>query len=281
MVVYNFPPSSVKEKLQAHLSQLSKIYVIDNSDIRADSLQINNICREFEDCVYIGLNGNRGIAEALNIGCNAANNDGYSWVLTLDQDSTLPDAMLINYLTYINQLGNEDLKKIGMLTCRMSTWIEPYRKLIEDVNLCWTSGSLMNLQVFKEVDGFESKLFIDGVDFDICAKIILKGYRIIRMNNIVLDHQLGNTKVIKLFGRKVCYVTNHAPIRRYYMTRNNLYLNDKYGDKIKELKINSLSKIVKFTKIILFEKDKIRKIRAIREGAGDYRKQKFGKKANL
>lgn len=281
MVVYNYPPNSVSENIRSHLKQLDRIYVVDNSDKGISSTQIKSVCNEFEECEYIGLGENKGIAEALNVGCARANEDGYTWVLTIDQDSRLSDSMLIDYLDYINQLSGHKLEKIGMLTCRMSTWVEPYENMVEDVNLCWTSGCMMNLRVFREVGGFESKLFIDGVDFDICAKIILAGYRIVRLNRIVLQHELGNTRVIRIFGKKVCYVTNHTPIRRYYMTRNNLYLSEHYGAKIKELKVTSLSKLITIAKILLFEKDKRKKINAVRLGMMDYKCQRYGKKDYL
>ena len=69
------------------------------------------------------------------------------------------------------------------------------------------------------------------------------------------------------------YVTNHNPIRRYYITRNRHYLYDLYKDDYLDYCALELSRTKhELIKIILFEKDKIKKLKYIYKGYRDYKK---------
>lgn len=51
--------------------------------------------------IYIPLFENTGIARALNIGCEKALSDGFSWGMTMVQDSFWNLNQLKNYITEI------------------------------------------------------------------------------------------------------------------------------------------------------------------------------------
>lgn len=57
----------------------------------------------------------------------------------------------------------------------------------EFIDFCITSASCTNLAVWKEVGGFDERLFIDLVDNEFCKRLIVSGYKILRLNNLVLD----------------------------------------------------------------------------------------------
>ena len=140
-----------------------------------------------------------------------------------------------------------------------------------------TSGSLINCRAFETLAGFKEELFIDGVDFEFCWNLKKHGYSLYQLNNVLMQHQLGETKEYKLFGRHLFYVTNHNCIRRYYMTRNSLYVRKLHGDIMPRHFIPFLPSIISFLKIVLFEKDVVRKLRARKLGIRDFKNNKFGK----
>ena len=92
-----------------------------------------------------------------------------------------------------------------------------------------------------------------------------------------MKHELGDIKVVHLLGRDfVC--SNHNPIRRYYMARNNHYIYDMY----KEYFPGYCENIIKgldgqFRNILVFEKNKYKKIRNMKRGYRDYKKGITGK----
>jgi rhamnosyltransferase len=98
-----------------------------------------------------------------------------------------------------------------------------------DIPQLITSGSLLNLNVFKQIGQFDETLFIDGVDTDYCLKSRMAGFRLICFNNIVLDHRIGLVSQYRsLKSGAMTSRSLHSPIRLYYMTRNYLYLRKKY-----------------------------------------------------
>ena len=81
----------------------------------------------------------------------------------------------------------------------------------------------------------------------------------------------------KLFGKEYpCY--NHNPIRRYYIVRNNLYINDMYKDLYPEY-CAWLLRVQKgqVKRIIAFEKNKFKKLRMMYKGYKDHKKGIKGK----
>ena len=51
-----------------------------------------------------------------------------------------------------------------------------------------TSGSFLNLKVYKEAGPFVDKLFIDYVDFEYCLRLKKKGFKIYKLNNTYMQH---------------------------------------------------------------------------------------------
>ena len=115
------------------------------------------------------------------------------------------------------------------------------------------------------------------IDFDFCFRILENNYKMIKCNSALLFHSLGDTKLRNFFGKQISY-TNHSAIRRYYMTRNRIYCWSKYksvaGNFIKKDKQCFKNELIK---IILFEDDKLFKIKMIIRGIKDNKNNNFGK----
>lgn len=276
-VAYNPVIPELRSNIDVHLMQVDKLYVIDNSDSAEKQQQVKSLCKSYTRCQVETVGENKGIAYALNLGCAKAIEDSFKWIITLDQDSTLPDNFVSTYLQYLNSLSEPESQRIAMLTCNMSTWKKEFKRSVDKVTLCWTSGALMRLDAYQETEGFDNELFIDCVDYDMCVKLILRGYGIMRINSLCLNHHLGNTKRYSLFGHNLFFITNYNPVRRYYMVRNGMYLSKKYSSQTSILKMNRFSMIKIRLKIILLEKDKIRKLHAIKAAINDFKITKLGK----
>lgn len=267
VVMYN-PTNEQLDNLKKHLSFLDKIYLIDNSE--------NNNYLELDDrIVYYTEHENMGIAKALNIGCNLALEDGYKWILTMDQDSVF-NKDTINYLC--QYIENNDMSKTYIVSPWLNTKLLD-KKPTEEISHpddVMTSGSIMNLELFKEIGGFKEWLFIDGVDIAYCYDGNRLGYHIDRLNNVSIDHSLGDIKIHR-FLWKTILCTNHNYIRKYYMQRNYRYLRDIYKDDGYSFGNMPVAFKGILFRIIFFEDDKIRKIKSIFRGKKDYKKGIKGK----
>lgn len=271
-VLYN-PSNSIVSNIRSWTKLFDRIIIVDNSDN-------NNVVVEFENyekITVINNHDNLGIAKALNQGCKKAIMMGIKWLFTFDQDSKPEKGLLQAYTSYLENNANDNL---GILTCKIKcceTDIIHATQGITDVLHCWTSGSLMNLNAYKSTNGFKDDLFIDYVDFAYCLDLRKKGYVIKRLDNYVLNHHLGNSVMYSIFGYKF-YVTNHSPLRRYYMTRNSLRISKMYGKDFPEFKFTIIKLMKVIFKILIFENNKLEKLFAIKEGFLDYKSNHFGRK---
>jgi len=269
VVFYNPSDNNIKQ-LDKYLKSVDKIYVVDNSD---DKIQRIESTDKIE---YIKLNENKGIAFALNEGARHAIKDKFKYLLTMDQDSKITSKIVDDMKNYII---NNDMKDVGL--------ISPYQDIdskgdvkngdVEDMIEVMTSGNIINLDAYKKIGGFKDWLFIDCVDTDYCMNLHKNGYKVLRLNNVIMKHELGNLVVHKLFGKEYpCY--NHNPIRRYYIVRNNLYINDMYKDLFPDY-CTWLLRVQKgqVKRIIAFEKNKFKKLKMMYKGYKDHKKGIKGK----
>lgn len=288
IVLYNPDIMRLKENLDAVSSQVQKVYCFNNG--LKDSEEIAKLFSGYDNVYLIGEGKNVGIATALNELVKQSDKDNVEWLLTLDQDSVVCDRM-IEKLAFLKKEKNvaiicpiiEDVR-------RKNEEKVIVRNTYEDVDFCITSGSFMNVKKTIEIGGFDDWLFIGLVDDEICYRVKINGYRIIRNNNVTLNHELGNLtpsrfeKFYLKFGdllhsesvKKLSYKREVSPMRLYYATRNMVYLNRKYSDgqyatwSKKRIIKNSISSVLRGK-----QKGKLIKsiINGIRDGKFDYKKE--------
>jgi rhamnosyltransferase len=269
-IILFHPTESVMKNVQSYLADAEVLYLIDNSPGSHTSL-IASICRH-EKVKYISAKKNIGIAAALNIAAQSAIQEGYKYLLTMDQDSAFAPNMLPKMLKY----AIDD--SIGIIAPFHQDRNVPKpipQEETEYVLVTMTSGNLLNLTVYQKVGGFLEKLFIDCVDTEYCLRLHTMGYRILRINNAVLSHSLGSFTVRRFLGSKV-YPYNHNPIRIFYQTRNRFYLLRIYGMKFPKYFFYDMKLFLGgILKIILFEKQPLKKLEMIFQGFVAFCKNDF------
>lgn len=265
-VTFYNPTRENIENIFSYIDKVDRVYIIDNSSKSNESMLPNN-----SKIVYKANLKNLGVASALNDAAKMAIEDKSDWLLTMDQDSKFTGNNLSKMIDY---LENNDCKNIGLISPWhvIKTGVKKSEKNIEDVVEVMTSGNIINLDAYQKIGGYKDWLFIDGIDFDYCMNLNVNGYKVRRLNYCELEHELGDIKIVKILGRNfVC--SNHNYIRRYYMARNNHYIYDLYHDDFPEyceMILHGLDG--QFRNILVFEKDKYRKLRNMKRGYKDYKK---------
>jgi len=275
VVLYN-PEDAILDNVNSYIDEIDLLYVVDNSDIKSAALV--ELLRENVKIVYVDNQGNQGIAHALNVGCNKAIEDGYEWILTMDQDSMATLGMLKEMFDFFS-LSN-DMDRISIIApfhanpfCSESAVRQPYSEVLTTM----TSGNLLNLSSYKEIGSFNEELFIDYVDNDYCLRSKLKGYSVMQVNNAILKHNLGDLKQHKVLWKRF-YSTSHSPIRRYYAFRNRIYIVKTYKNNFsKYCKFEQSRFVVDMVIVLLYEKEKFQKIKMMFLGIVDGLKNKYGK----
>lgn len=299
IILYNPDPEMLQRGIESSLPQVERLYLIDNSD-RTPGLKERLTAND--KITYIALGGNKGIARALNVGCKRAQEEGFSWAVTLDQDSVIPEGYVEALSKFVKSRPNETIGIVG------TSWgntkrdgdgdtkaggavdgdadMETFGALGDDMEAFGalsvfrviTSGSFTNLSAWGAIGGFKEELFIDCVDTEYCLNLLKSGYKVYQLSDLCFEHHLGNnTYEICLFGRHICCVTNHSASRYYYMARNYLAVARNYRDTFPEYTRRVRREACTITiKIILFEKNKCTKLAAIRRGVSDYRRNITG-----
>ncbi|MFC2094628.1 glycosyltransferase family 2 protein [Bacteroidota bacterium] len=276
VVLYN-PDQNVIENINSYDSQLSKLYVVDNSEVLNN--KIVQTIKAIDNSKYIFNGENLGIAKALNIGAQEAIKDGFKFLFTFDQDSKATPGMIETIKSF---LAENDYSSIGILSPFQDNkgYKKPPSKKITIVSNIATSGNLLNLDAYKQVGPFIDELFIDYVDVEYCLRLNNNDYKVIRLNDAVLKHNLGNIDKRRFLFRKVA-VTNHSPLRLYYRTRNRFYVLRNYKYKFPLFSIYNFFRLFMETlKIVCFESERIEKIRMMFKGYSHFKMNRFGKLNN-
>ncbi len=270
IISYNPDIIRLEENIESIYSQVSKVVILDNGS--RNILDIESICEKYENILLIKNEKNNGIAFALNQIGDYAFCEGYSYFLTLDQDSISDDG-LINEL---QRMFSDDTVGIACpYINRHNDYIK--RSNITEVNSCITSGSLMNTKIWCEIGGFWDYLFIDEVDHEYCYHMRNQGYRILQTNNVSINHIIGSPKTIRKYGH-VFHPTNHSPFRRYYISRNCILMKLLYPHESEPFKKRYRMLFRIFVSTMLCEDQKLMKVKAMIKGILDaflwYRKHK-------
>ena len=240
IVLYN--PDNIQrfhDSLQSVLCQFSKVYLFDNSTEKIEHMPFGN------NVVYMTEHKNLGIAYALNRMMEQAEQDGFQWLVTMDQDSILPDNMVEAYGAHIYEPNVAIIcpQVIDKRRVYMTVKTEPAEELVEE---CITSGSCTSIEAWKKLGKFDEWLFIDLVDNEFCKRAIVSGYKILKLNTLVINQEFGKIipkdertqrfwlKVAKLLRNKnfakFSYKKFVSPARVYYTNRNIIYVNRKLAD---------------------------------------------------
>lgn len=271
VVLYN-PDRSVIKNVESYINQIHRLYVVDNSE--ALNTEVIDFLKKNGHIEYIPLNGNEGIARALNYAAKRAIEEKYDYLLTMDQDSTAPEGMVGEMLNAAGNVGN--IAIISPLHGnKFNTEISKAGRT-EEVLTTKTSGNLLKLSMFKKLGKFKEEYFIDYVDIEYCLRIHKKGYKIIQVNTAKLAHNEGALEVKMFFGIRV-FPYNHDPMRWYYKARNLPYMMKEYKNDFPELFVLEKKLFVNnVLKIILYEKNKLVKLKWIVRGICDFRRGMVG-----
>jgi len=275
-VITSYNPSVNFEQTLAQISkQVDKIVIVDNNSEE----RIKDSFHTFSDDskIHIIFNStNCGVATALNQGILWAKENAYNWLLLLDQDSGLPDNFVEDlFRIYQQAIFKEQIAIIGPKYFDIES--SKHQKqagaennnTFDEVKHLITSGSLISMEVFNKIGMFQDELFIDFVDIEFCLRARRNGYKIIQVPSILMQHRIGAVSMHKL-PWKTTGTSNHAPMRRYFMMRNNIIVAKKYFAFDPAWAINSL--IIRFKSVFLlclFEDQKRLKLKYILLGLID------------
>lgn len=262
VVVLYHPDDNLRENLASYASDVSVVYLIDNSTAPLASIP----CQGAE---YLWTGENRGISAALNLAAGKAIAAGFDYLLTMDQDSRALPGMVSMLLEWC-------APDVGLVAPYLLTRPgdkPPAGSACHQVRTVMTSGSILNLKVYQKVGPFRDDFFIDFVDIEYSLRLQKGGYKVLQAESACLEHHVG-----RRIGLGCLSVTTHTPLRKYYKSRNRFQVGREYAaDFPLFVWWDRFRFLLESVRLLLFEPQKTDKLRMMLRGYRDYRHGVFGK----
>jgi len=274
VILYN-PENSVEQNISSYINYVEKIYVIDNTE--ATDYNYKFLSSHQSKIIFIHDGLNEGIARRLNQACTSAIKDGLEYILTMDQDSYFTESPIAEYLRCIENFAEK--KEVAMFGVNYQSQEKKQGCNFNKTKFLITSGSIINLNAYKLIGGFDENLFIDFVDTEYCFRSVQRGYEIIKFSNVFMHHSLGElSEQLSFKNLKKSKRSIHSSQRLYYMMRNFLYLNSKYKKQFKvELIIHRKDLLNRIKNNLLYKSGRIRTISLLMKACNDFKNNRMGK----
>jgi len=272
IVTYN-PDQEFKERIELIKNQVARVIVVDNYSLPLVRQMLRAL--KSSKIEVIENTSNKGLAAALNQGVLWAKKLGYSWVLTLDQDTTVDNDMVKSLVSIYSQCPFYE--KIGLIgsnsrskySGRLYINCQNSKKDFIKVKTAITSGSLLSLMVYEKAGPFREDFFIEGIDLEYCLRLRRYGYEILLSCWPLMTHAAGKMEEHNFLGR-IVLVANYEPWRYYLAVRNLLEIFMIYFWReplwVLKTSFNFMKTVIK---IILYEDAKMLKLEYLIKGIWD------------
>lgn len=267
IVVTYHPDAGLYERVRVLHGQVKAILIVDNGSTQDELAPVQLLVAEgVAEAVFNGRNV--GQAAALNQGLAWGQRGGLAWIATFDQD-TVAAARLVEEAGRVFEARRDSaIAVIG------AGWysVPKYPVPCDDpggveIETVITSGALHSVEVWRTVGGFRADFFIDFVDIEFCLRVRRAGYAVAQVCVHTMRHAIGNPTRRRFLFRQV-QPSNHNRFRRYFITRNRIHvwrLFWRHEPRYVARDMWSATKEV--MKLLLFEKDRSGKVKAMLRGA--------------
>jgi len=250
-----YPEKELLERnVQAFIDHVDKVLIWENTP-SPDKLEYRFI--KHDKILYCG-DGINSISRALNYAWEYANENGFDYLLTMDQDSYFE-----NFDYYLDKTIYCQDAPEGIWTPQMNG--EQVLKDYEEIDIPITSGMLASIDIVNKIGGWNESYTVASVDDEFflqAHKYRIKKYKV---QNASLLQRFGITQEVNIFGHKL-ELRNYGPQRLYDIYRNNIILIRKYPE-IDYLRKNFFHYWLKaIVMVVLFEKQRFSKTSAIIRG---------------
>ena len=258
IVTFNPDISSLTKSLDKISRQVDTVLLFDNNSNNQEEIKNKSFAQNvkaFFNSQNLGLpiNYNRAIQYGLE--------NGFDCLLILDQDSTFDKHFLDEYKKHLDA---DFFCLVPFLIHNNNDYEEKYptktKNTYDYVKRSIKSGTLIYLHKLPNDIRFDEDLFIDCVDFDFFKQANKFRLKTLRINSAKLHISLGNISRIGPF-----FLYNYSPFRLEKQTRDRVIFIRKHPFSVFSLWL-FLFTIFCNAKAILFEKDRLRKIKAIAKG---------------
>jgi GT2 family glycosyltransferase len=218
----------------------------------------------FGDEQYLSATGNVGLAQAYNASVQIAQEEGFEWLLTLDQDTSLPEDFLTEMLKVIEIVGHTPEiaavvpymrsagRPVSPYTFRwgaLAEWFPlAFMGVPEAATYALNSASLLRLSALVQAGGYDPRFWLDASDHAMFHKLRMYGKAVYVAGSTLIEHRLS-----------VLDTTGRMSVTRY---QNILAAESAFWD----LNMNLLAGWERFARLV------VRALRQMRRGETELRR---------
>jgi rhamnosyltransferase len=270
LVTYH-PGPITRHNLDWLLRMLPQVVLVDNG---SDALEWQNALPDVRDHLHMIRNEkNEGIATALNQGIVWAKAAGFEYVFLFDQDSHGPDNFVEGMWAFYQ--SHPFKERIGVVMPRywqasLDSNITALKTPEGYMELMLSSGSLCPMAVFDRCGLMREDFFIDTVDYEFGLRVRDHGMLLVENDTTCLEHEVASPAPFHFAGKTLFYYSNYSADRRYYHTRNQLFLMRKYFFRYNHAIVFTMRCLaMECVKMLLAESNRWHKTMAVLQGARD------------
>jgi rhamnosyltransferase len=264
LVTYH-PDAKFPERLARLSRQFPCVFVIDNASGDLGIEQGNGVR-------IVRNDRNLGVAAALNMGLKCAEEAGYAWSVTFDQDSEPVDAFTDAMLALLKITGTYRLllganyvdvhrRRLAHRSDSRGAELMPKTTLI-------TSGMLLPVSFALAIGGFREDFFIDSVDHEFCLRASDHGAGLYVTRDPLMRHSIGVPGSSFRWARSLS--SGHPPTRKYFIARNALWAVRLHARNHPLWALRQFARVgAEAVGILLFETNRLAKIAALLRGTKD------------
>ena len=155
---------------------------------------------------FCGVN-NRGLAEAYNFALTEALERGFEWLLTLDQDTALPEDALLKYVAKADAVASDTAvaaivpqiiasgRVVSPNTFVAGAWPRWFARgfcgIPDRPVYAFNSGSMLGVSALRQARGYSPWFWLDNSDSTIFKKFSKLGKRVYVAGDLTLDHDFS------------------------------------------------------------------------------------------